>query len=392
MLTPQRAQIRMHLLYHVVAVEIGRQLLRLYRVADHAACHLRKLGAVAGGPRSLQQLERHVPQVALPLPPRQVLRVFAQPHPHGERAPPLAVAGQARADLSPELDKRRRLPPGNLLALGLAQRLLDGRVLCRHGDDVGPRERKEVRVGERTHGVVGLVVGEHQLCADDLAAHDDAAPAPHNPALNDVHLVCVVIGVYNLLPLRVRLAGKPHRNLHHELRRAARKVRHAAHPGAALHHRHLPPQRGAHQPQQVAPLRHGGVLRPVAEVSLEPVLQVPLNLVLLAKLRQLVHQLVKLRRPLIQVGDDAAHATHHIRKHTGPKDHGQDGEHALGFGARQDVAVADRGHGHQRPVERGYEHVRGVLAQEVRHALPIVVGSATERAIHVREGFTLFGP
>lgn len=107
--------------------------------------------------------------------------------------------------------------------------------LCRHGDDVGPRERKEVRVGERTHGVVGLVVGEHQLCADDLAAHDDAAlrvqwtpglsvqetagarvghppqtgwlrrwgggsegrahPAPHNPALNDVHLVCVVLRI-----------------------------------------------------------------------------------------------------------------------------------------------------------------------------------------------------
>mmetsp|Transcript_3086 Transcript_3086/g.5616 ORF Transcript_3086/g.5616 Transcript_3086/m.5616 type:complete len:285 (+) Transcript_3086:757-1611(+) len=265
-----------------------------------------------------------------------------------------------------------RLATGDLFALRLAQCGLNGRIFLGHSCNVCPRQSKQVGICESACSVVCLVIGQHKLCSDHLAPHNHSTPTTYHPALHYIHLLCLIVGMDDLLPLRVCLSFETQRDLNHKFGRPARKKGDRGNPVPALQHRHLPTQSGAHQPKQVTPFTDRSVLRTVAEVCLQPAEQLRRNLILLPKLRQLVHQLVKLRRLFVQVGDDATYATHDVRENRRAKDHSQDCENALRLGIGQNVAVANGGHRHERPIEGRDEHVRRAHANKIAYILPLI--------------------
>eukprot|EP00951_Prasinocladus_malaysianus_P015323 scaffold117439_cov32-Prasinocladus_malaysianus.AAC.1 len=153
--------------------------------------------------------------------------------------------------------------------------------------------------------------------------------------------VASYVEVQYLLPLREGCAAEPHGHLDDEVAGRPAEVRHARHPGPALEHGHLPPEGRAHQPQQVRPLVHRRVLRSVPEERPQPVLEVRVDVVLLAKGGQVVHEVVKGGGLLVQLGHYPADAAHHVGEDARAEYHRKDGKDPLRGRVGQHVAVAD---------------------------------------------------
>mmetsp|Transcript_27390 Transcript_27390/g.89651 ORF Transcript_27390/g.89651 Transcript_27390/m.89651 type:complete len:316 (-) Transcript_27390:657-1604(-) len=212
-------------------------------------------------------------------------------------------------------------------------------------------QSKEVRERHCSRSVRRLALSRKDIFAKHLARGEDSPLPSDHPAFNNVHLRRKLALLYDLLALRKGFAPERQCNLRHKVLGRAAEERDVADPRAALLHRHLAAQRRAHEIEQHVPVLHTCVAPSVAEVGAQTQPQIDRQVCLLHKVVEVIEQLVKFRVLLVHVGHDPAHGADHVRKHARPNHHGDDDVGAFLRSRRDYVAVPDRAHRHQRPVQ-----------------------------------------
>mmetsp|Transcript_88637 Transcript_88637/g.247997 ORF Transcript_88637/g.247997 Transcript_88637/m.247997 type:complete len:223 (-) Transcript_88637:926-1594(-) len=215
-------------------------------------------------------------------------------------------------------------------------------------------------------------VGHDKIDLEGHARRDDLAPARHRATLDEAQ---VIADVEQFLPPGVEAHGHAVEHLGEASLGRILQIEDAHRRDAG----HVRQQRSfQHRREALRDLSKVGLL--IVHFRLSQVLAVQLPLLHWnAGFRhhqvQQVHVGLKVRLHRVAVGHDAAQAADDVRPKNPAEQHAQDANHVLLVAHRRDVAVADRGDSHHRPVQRGDVQVPR-LARVVR------LGAALEQLRH----------